>query len=343
MKPKVSIIVPCYGVEKYLDRCVNSLIIQTLKDIEIILVDDKSPDNVPQMCDEWAKKDMRIKVVHKECNEGLGYARNTGLEIATGEFIAFVDGDDYVDAKMYKELYNEAISSLSDVVYCGVFNEKRNGKWVLKSDLPQKTVFEGKHQIRNIMLDFIASSPYVKQERPLRMSVWHSIYKHSLIDDNLIRFKSERDIGSEDLPFQCEFLSKSSKIVFLPEGYYYYCLNDSSLTSTFKKEKFQASLRLRETMLTLFPNDKDVLLRIDRHIIGNFRRYVRLMLKTNTLNKNSILKEMLNNPIWGVLKKEFKPSFLQPYQSLIYKLQLYNCRFLLLFVIWVSLKIDRIK
>ena len=152
MKPKVSIIVPCYGVEKYLDRCVNSLIIQTLKDIEIILVDDKSPDNVPQMCDEWAKKDMRIKVVHKECNEGLGYARNTGLEIATGEFIAFVDGDDYVDAKMYKELYNEAISSLSDVVYCGVFNEKRNGKWVLKSDLPQKTVFEGKHQIRNIML-----------------------------------------------------------------------------------------------------------------------------------------------------------------------------------------------
>lgn len=343
MTPKVSIIVPCYGVEKYLNRCLNTLTNQTLKDIEIILVDDKSPDNVPKMCDDWAEKDKRIKVIHKENNEGLGYARNTGLQIAKGEYIAFVDSDDYVDVKMYKNLYNEAVSSSFDSVFCGVFNEKTVGKWILKSDLPQKTVFEGKHQIRTLMLDFIASKPYVKQERPFRMSVWHSIYKRSIITDNNIRFKSERDIGSEDLPFQCEFMSKSSKILFLPEGYYYYCLNASSLTSTFRKEKFQASLRLRKTILTLFPNDKDVLLRIDRHIIGNFRRYVRLMFKTNTPNKYSIIKEMLNNPIWHNLRKEFKPKYLQPYQSLIYKLQLNNCCLLLLLVVWLALKIDKLK
>ena len=95
MKPKVSIIVPVYNVEKYLDRCMESLLNQTLKDIEIILVDDGSPDNCPQICDEYAKKDSRVKVVHK-VNAGLGYARNSGLDVASGEYVAFVDSDDYV-------------------------------------------------------------------------------------------------------------------------------------------------------------------------------------------------------------------------------------------------------
>lgn len=94
MKPKVSIIVPCYNVEKYLDQCMNNLVNQSLQEIEIILVDDGSPDRVPEMCDEWAMKDNRIKVIHKK-NEGLGYARNSGLEIAMGEYVTFVDSDDY--------------------------------------------------------------------------------------------------------------------------------------------------------------------------------------------------------------------------------------------------------
>src|SRR5574344_1424030 len=105
--PKVSIIVPIYNVEKYLDRCMESLLNQTLKDIEIIMVDDGSPDNCPKMCDEYAKRDKRVKVIHKK-NGGLGYARNSGLDIATGEYVAFVDSDDYVDVNMYETLYNFA-------------------------------------------------------------------------------------------------------------------------------------------------------------------------------------------------------------------------------------------
>lgn len=91
--PKVSIIVPCWGVEKYLDRCVESLVNQTLKDIEIILVDDESPDRVPQMCDEWARKDTRIRVVHKK-NTGLGITYNTELKFAINEYITFCDSND---------------------------------------------------------------------------------------------------------------------------------------------------------------------------------------------------------------------------------------------------------
>ena len=108
MKPKVSIIVPVYNVEKYLVRCMESLLNQTLKEIEIILVDDGSPDNCPQMCDEYARRDSRVKVIHKS-NAGLGYARNSGLDVAVGEYIAFVDSDDYVDTSMYVSTQFRAI------------------------------------------------------------------------------------------------------------------------------------------------------------------------------------------------------------------------------------------
>lgn len=99
----ISIIIPIYKVKQYLDECVTSIVSQTYKDLEIILVDDGSPDSCPQMCDEWMKKDARIKVVHKK-NGGLSSARNAGLKVATGEYIGFIDSDDYVDETMYEDL-----------------------------------------------------------------------------------------------------------------------------------------------------------------------------------------------------------------------------------------------
>ena len=116
-QPKVSIVVPIYNVESYLERCIQTLLNQTLKDIEIILIDDGSPDHCPQICNEYAQKDSRIKVIHKK-NAGLGYARNSGLEIARGKYLAFVDSDDYVEANMYEILYNKIKDSNSDVVFC---------------------------------------------------------------------------------------------------------------------------------------------------------------------------------------------------------------------------------
>ena len=119
--PKVSIVVPVYNVEKYLDRCIDSLVNQTLKDIEIILVDDGSPDNCPQMCDAWACRDSRIKVVHKE-NGGLGSARNAGLAEITGKYVAFVDSDDFVELNTYSVLFDATQGEQCDVVYMGYTN-----------------------------------------------------------------------------------------------------------------------------------------------------------------------------------------------------------------------------
>ena len=104
-KPLITIIIPVYKVEDYLDKCVESVVNQTYKNLEIILVDDGSPDNCPKMCDDWAKKDKRIKVIHKE-NGGLSDARNKGIDIAKGEFITFIDSDDYVENNYVEFLYN---------------------------------------------------------------------------------------------------------------------------------------------------------------------------------------------------------------------------------------------
>ena len=111
----VSVIVPVYNVESYLDRCLGSIVNQTLKNIEIIIVDDGSPDNCPSMCDRWAKRDNRIKVIHKK-NAGLGFARNSGLDVAKGEYVIFCDSDDSVDSVMYESLYNATENGKYDVV-----------------------------------------------------------------------------------------------------------------------------------------------------------------------------------------------------------------------------------
>lgn len=102
MGKKVSIVLPIYNVEKYLNRCIKSILNQTYSDLEVILVDDGSPDGCPRLCDEWSKKDKRIKVVHKK-NAGLGMARNTGIDMATGDFICFFDSDDFIDPHTIQE------------------------------------------------------------------------------------------------------------------------------------------------------------------------------------------------------------------------------------------------
>lgn len=114
-KIKFSVVLPIYNVEKYLNRCLDSVMNQTYKKLEIILVDDGSPDNCPQMCDNWAKVDDRIKVVHKK-NAGLGEARNSGLDVATGDYIAFFDSDDYIDTRLFEELYTVIISVNPDLI-----------------------------------------------------------------------------------------------------------------------------------------------------------------------------------------------------------------------------------
>lgn len=125
MTEKISIIVPVYKVEKYLDKCVRSIVEQTYKNLEIILVDDGSPDNCPAMCDEWARKDSRIAVIHKE-NGGVSSARNAGLAACTGDYVGFVDSDDWIEPDMYEYLLDISMKSNADVSRCAFVIELEN-------------------------------------------------------------------------------------------------------------------------------------------------------------------------------------------------------------------------
>lgn len=299
-KPAISIIVPVYNVEQYLDRCLNSIVNQSFSDIEIILIDDGSPDNSPSLCDKWAKRDKRIKVIHKK-NGGLGYARNSGLEIAEGEYVAFVDSDDYVAIDMYEKLYFSTDCGQVDVVYCGLKQELSDGGFEYIHDYDTISEFNC-DKVKKIALSFLHKTELV--EKRLFMSVWHGIYKRDIIEKNYIRFFSERDIGSEDLPFQVQFCLNAQTIKFMPDYLYTYCFNSKSLSHKFEKSKFDAAFKLRELMIKIVNNNEDSRFYIDAEFYGRIRALIRQMFFAKTISlkeKMNIDKKLCKNQIWDVL------------------------------------------
>ena len=239
----ISVIVPVYKVEKYLNRCVNSLVNQTLKNIEIILVNDGSPDNCPLICNEWQKKDSRIKVIHKQ-NEGLGMARNSGILKAEGEFIAFVDSDDYVKPDMYEKLYTAAKKENADIAMCGlcciggIMVSKENEERSINC-FEKYTVFKGKNGIDKLMLDISGAKPTEKEDSKYGFSSVKNIYSSKVIKENNLRFLSEREVMSEDVFFLLDFLNFSNCAVGIPGAYYCYCRNEESLSKSYRKDRFE--------------------------------------------------------------------------------------------------------
>lgn len=245
--PKVSIIVPVYNVEKYLDQCMQSLLNQTLNDIEIIMVDDESPDNCPKLCDEYAKYDSRIKVIHKK-NGGLGLARNSGIEIATGDYIAFVDSDDYVEKTMFEIMYKKAQKNKSDIVYCNNYMYHSELGSITKSNAPLNydETFKGRDVIEEVLKNMIASSLNASSDRKYYMSVWRGIFKKEAV--NGIRFVSEREYLSEDILYQVKALQHANSVTIISDYLYYYRENLSSLTHKYRKDRIQKSIILYQCL-----------------------------------------------------------------------------------------------
>lgn len=308
--PKVSVVIPCYKVELYLDRCVESVVRQTLEDLEIILVDDGSPDRVPEMCDNWALKDNRIKVIHKK-NAGLGMACNSGIEVATGKYIAFLDSDDWVDTDMYQTMYDAAEKYQAQMVFTGLKIVDVNGNEI--GVLPHKQtlmVCSTRYEIENLAHDMIASEVSVFQERTLQMSAKVVLYNQSIITNNRIRFVSEREVMSEDLHFNLAFLCKSTCVCVLPQSFYNYRTTCNSLTR-------QVNLELFEKIKDLYQYTKkecdnlglggDINLRIMRMFIGYSRDYMRNIFRSNIslCKQKKAIKEILNDPIWKPIWEDY--------------------------------------
>lgn len=251
MSPKVSVIVPVYKAEKYLNRCVDSIRNQTLEDIEIILVDDESPDNSPAICDEYAKTDFRIKVIHKK-NAGAGLARNSGLEIATGEYVGFIDSDDYIDSYMYEDLYNSAKKYDGQLIISGM---RFVGGNVFANDGTdeEKNCFDGEvffpeDKIKDLLLGFVGAFPHEPEDLRYGASVCKNLYSRQVIEDNNIRFLSEREIMSEDALFTMDFVQFIKAAVGVPGVYYNYFRNDSSTSKSYNKDRLEQTIIYLKTV-----------------------------------------------------------------------------------------------
>lgn len=216
---KISVIVPVYKVEAYLDKCVKSIMNQTYENLEIILVDDGSPDNCGSICDEYAKNDKRVRVIHKE-NGGLSSARNSGLDLCTGEYVSFVDSDDWIDSKLYENLMNEINKEEVDLLEfksVKVFDNKEEK-------------FEDTYEYKTF-IDNEALKSYYEDGR-LQISSWSKIYKKELFDN--IRFPEGR--LAEDLYTTYRVLYKAKKVGFIDYTGYYYYIREDSIMGSYKPE-----------------------------------------------------------------------------------------------------------
>lgn len=201
----ISIIVPIYNVEQYLNQCLQSVCSQSYDNLEIILVDDGSSDRSPELCDEWAEKDSRIHVIHKQ-NGGLSDARNTGISCAKGEYIAFVDSDDWIEKDMYQKLWSELQQNNAQIAACKIVKVFEATSEEQKIYSKQK-VFTSKEALQTLLKgqDFCAVA-------------WNKLYRRDVIGD--IRFPVGR--LHEDEFFTYRVIANASRLVLVPEAKYYY-------------------------------------------------------------------------------------------------------------------------
>lgn len=227
MNPLVSIIVPVYKVESYLDDCIKSIIGQSFKEFELILIDDGSPDNCPAMCDAWAEKDARLKVVHKK-NGGVGSARNEGLRIASGEWVWFIDSDDTIEENALA-LLSEKFSHKPDLI---IFNKEKNEVYQKDSRFFDEYYFKYR----------------------FGFEPWNKLYKLSLIRDNDLWFDTEEKIG-EDLLFNIQYYKYAQNYMFTDLKLYNYTVREDSAMGEKDPERLEKQLSVYSKIYAFYKND----------------------------------------------------------------------------------------
>lgn len=249
---KISVIIPVYNAEKYLKRCVDSVREQSYGNLEIILVDDGSPDGCPQMCDTFAAEDDRIKVIHKE-NAGVAAARNTGLDAAEGEYLAFVDSDDYIEPVMYAEMMKQAERFSCDFVMCDCIKEFPDYSELYTHDIRQG--YYDKNQLQNEYYPHLLMMETV--EYPPTISNCLCLFKRDLLSRDGKELRYVPGIRfSEDLLFGARLMRAADSFFYMKgKAFYHYFMNPASATHTYAPDKWDNYLRLHREIRCCFWKD----------------------------------------------------------------------------------------
>ncbi len=287
MRDLISIIVPVYNVELYLEKCVESLLNQTYENIEIILIDDGSNDNCGKICDELQLKDKRIKVIHQK-NAGVSKARNVGLEIATGKYITFVDSDDFVDKDYLQILYSNLVTFGADLSICSF----------------TKLTKKNNHLKKNYNKYYIDSADAIKgifDDNSINGYIWCKLYKKDLI--NGIKFEHEIKV-CEDLLFVINYLKNTNKIVYSCDELYYYRQRKSSSLNVVSKDKLTVFMALNK-LYDMYNNNINY-----KNFYFNFytkyckyisERHVKYNFKKIFLDKDIFIKNKIQYIVYKVL------------------------------------------
>ncbi len=233
----VSIIIPIYKVEKYLNKCINSIVNQTYSNIEIILIDDGSPDRCPFICDEWGKKDSRIKVLHKK-NGGLSDARNFGIEQCKGDYIVFIDSDDYIEKNMIETLYLAITEDKSDIAICD-YQIVEKGKNLLHKFSNKRFI------VKDNKFDYLYN-----EYSCVTVVAWNKIYKREIFEK--IRYPFGKI--HEDEFIICDILQKANIISYVLEPLYYYVQRENSIMNKISLNRFDIVEAL-DKRINFFEND----------------------------------------------------------------------------------------
>lgn len=238
----ISVVVPVYNAEQYLQRCVESIQNQTYPNLEIILVDDGSPDNCGELCDAFAGEDERIRVIHKE-NAGQGLARNDGMNLATGKYITFVDSDDWISFDRIENLYIALKKHNGDVALGNHTRYKANGEQIPRRLLLTEEFYENERVICDLVLPLIGADAENSRDILINSSVSMNLYSLDLIRQHNIQFVSERFAVAEDFYFNVDFLYRAKRVVYCKDetGYFYY-ENFQSTCEKYNPLRFQRTL-----------------------------------------------------------------------------------------------------
>lgn len=246
---KLSIIIPVYNVEKYIERCMETVLPQLTEHMELIIVDDGSTDDSGNVCDRYQKAYPALKVIHQE-NKGLGEARNTGLCQARGEYIMFLDSDDYVENDAFIQLLTYVENNICDICYFGHYRVVK-GQAKPYGIPPEKLKYVGKTEILGELLTDTLHGNEKAGNCFTGMSAWCGLYRTELLREHNIHFQSERKILSEDILFNLEICACSEIVLVCPKYLYYYEQREGSLTREYRPDRFWAALSMDGELVRL--------------------------------------------------------------------------------------------
>lgn len=285
MEELITIVVPVYKVEKYIDKCINSILKQTYKNLEIILVDDGSPDTCGEICDNYAKQDARIKVIHKE-NGGLSDARNAGIDIAKGKYISFIDSDDYIDSEYIELLYKTIIKDETDMAISAHKVIYDNGT-ILEKATGEESILSSKEVLKRILYD-----------DGIDLSAWAKLYKMELFKD--VRYPKGRLF--EDAATTYKLINRCTNVSIISKSTYNYVIRGNSITNLNFSEKKMDLIKSTEEMCEYIKNKyPDLQSACNRRLMYAYLSTLTQLVKSDKKNKK------IEQQLYLYIKENSKP------------------------------------